>query len=905
MTTSDLERRVAELEAIAEQRTGTADTDGETNRLSRRSLLHGIGLLGLGGYMTGSASADPQGQLGTADRPVRTVYAQRLAGGLTGETPVTSLLGTGLSIDGEQLRADVADATTTGNGAALYAGLDGKTLQFRSLVAGSNVSLSTANGELTVDAEASGGSGEDNTASNVGTGTGVFKQKSGTDLEFKSLVAGANVSLSSGTDTVTVDAVSDTSPWEDPDADDLLEPVSPYLGIDLSGVTGGQVVTPQVVSPWVGTTDATAFELFAGGTRALRLDPDGNSDEVTVVFGHPNNTASAFAATISGGGLDANGNPNVVYDTGGTVGGGKGNQAGSNDGDATTGREATVAGGLVNAASGGKSAVGGGYQNTASADFATIAGGERHTADGQKTFVGGGQGNTNSGYVGVIGGGISNTVSADRSTVAGGENNDVTGKHAFVGGGLYNLVTANFTTIAGGGPSDTANPGTTNNVVYDDYGAISGGGGNQAGTDDGTVNAVYAAIGGGLSNAATTRGATVAGGEENTAKGADQSTVGGGYQNTADAFRATVAGGLANAATDREATVAGGKENSATLGWSTVGGGYRNEARASFATIAGGGPSDTANPSTTNNAVYDNYGTIGGGGNNQAGTNDGTDNDVYATVGGGYGNLASGQDSTVAGGSDNDATGNRAFVGGGNLNVASSAYSVVPGGELNTAGGTHSFAAGRRAKANDAGSFVWADSQNADFASDATVNGSGVTGTDTFHVRAQSGTRFVNSAGTTYIPSNSTGWTTTSTKTAKTNFEPVDTRDVLDGVQSLDITTWEYRTEDGEGAGAEHMGPMAEQFHEHFELGDSDRHINSINVDGVALAAIQGVADRVDKLRATLSEVDESSDDLDAKQAAREDRIEELETELEAKDERIDRLEERLEDVERALGGGV
>src|SRR5690606_2944538 len=43
--------------------------------------------------------------------------------------------------------------------------------------------------------------GESNTASNVGAGVGVYKEKSGVDLRFKSLTSGA-----SGTITVTADA---------------------------------------------------------------------------------------------------------------------------------------------------------------------------------------------------------------------------------------------------------------------------------------------------------------------------------------------------------------------------------------------------------------------------------------------------------------------------------------------------------------------------------------------------------------------------------------------------------------------------------------------------------------------------------------------------------------------------
>lgn len=48
--------------------------------------------------------------------------------------------------------------------------------------------------------------GEVNTASNLGAGEGIFTTKSGVDLPFKSLVAGSNVSLSSDANTVTINA---------------------------------------------------------------------------------------------------------------------------------------------------------------------------------------------------------------------------------------------------------------------------------------------------------------------------------------------------------------------------------------------------------------------------------------------------------------------------------------------------------------------------------------------------------------------------------------------------------------------------------------------------------------------------------------------------------------------------
>lgn len=56
-----------------------------------------------------------------------------------------------------------------------------------------------------VNAKPSGGSGEVNTASNLGTsGVGVFAQKSGADLQFKKLIAGNAITFSTTATDITV-----------------------------------------------------------------------------------------------------------------------------------------------------------------------------------------------------------------------------------------------------------------------------------------------------------------------------------------------------------------------------------------------------------------------------------------------------------------------------------------------------------------------------------------------------------------------------------------------------------------------------------------------------------------------------------------------------------------------------
>jgi hypothetical protein len=104
--------------------------------------------------------------------------------------------------------------------------------------------------------------------------------------------------------------------------------------------------------------------------------------------------------------------------------------------------------------------------------------------------------------------------------------------------------------------------------------------------------------------------------------------------------------------------------------------------------------------------------------------------DDFGTIGGGRGNMAGNNT-----GATTDAIG--ATVGGGEGNTATGSYATVPGGQ-NNAAGAFSMAAGRRAKALNPGSFVWADSTNADFTS--TVD-------NQVAIRAANGMSIANDAG--------------------------------------------------------------------------------------------------------------------------------------------------------------
>lgn len=109
-----------------------------------------------------------------------------------------------------------------------------------------------------------------------------------------------------------------------------------------------------------------------------------------------------------------------------------------------------------------------------------------------------------------------------------------------------------------------------------------------------------------------------------------------------------------------------------------------------------------------------------------------------------------------------------------------------------------------------------------------------------------------------------------SDQSAKHDITGVDPSEVLDRVRKVPISTWRYNDDPG----TLHMGPMAQDFHATFGLGDDPTGISAIDADGVALAAIQGLLEKVD---------------------SQQQRIEALERELATREGRMARRLARLE----------
>jgi hypothetical protein len=414
-------------------------------------------------------------------------------------------------------------------------------------------------------------------------------------------------------------------------------------------------------------------------------------------------------------------------------------------------------------------AVGGGGWNAVNNSYGTVAGGAYNTASGSESAVGGGTGNTASGQYATVPGGRDNAA-AGFTSFAAGRRAQANLDGCFVWGDSTDAdvacTTANqFVARATGGVSfDTgSNPFQINGNTAWHAGNDGAGSGLDADLLDGqhgsyyldatNINAgtlstgrysAYADLGaeGILDNNADTDLLTrlQADGRYWMQDGNSFGAVGrlGTNDNYAleleannsralrlepNATSPNLIGGYSGnwvAASTLGATIAGGGQSGALnrvvdhLG--TVGGGQNNQAGSdngivgdeTFATVAGG----------INNTASSRYATIGGGQSNQAGgtgwntiaggrenTASGVHNTIgggyrnatsenYATVAGGYLNTTSGVASTIAGGSSSTAAGDYATVAGGELSAADGDYGTVGGGHQNSASGGYGTVSG-------------------------------------------------------------------------------------------------------------------------------------------------------------------------------------------------------------------
>lgn len=133
---------------------------------------------------------------------------------------------------------------------------------------------------------------------------------------------------------------------------------------------------------------------------------------------------------------------------------------------------------------------------------------------------------------------------------------------------------------------------------------------------------------------------------------------------------------------------------------------------------------------------------------------------------------------------------------------------------------------------------MWGDSTDSDIAS---TNNNSVT------FRASGGYRLFSNptatAGVSLAP-NATAWSVISDRAVKKDFAAVDGREVLEKLAAVPVQSWHYQWESAEAT--PHLGPVAQAFKAAFYPGRDDQSITTLEFDGVALAAIQGLNQKLE-----------------------------------------------------------
>jgi hypothetical protein len=213
----------------------------------------------------------------------------------------------------------------------------------------------------------------------------------------------------------------------------------------------------------------------------------------------------------------------------------------------------------------------------------------------------------------------------------------------------------------------------------------------------------------------------------------------------------------------------------------------------------------------------------------------------------GFGNIASGDGSTAMG-DDAQAAHDHSFVwsdGAGFSSTAANQFMVHAAGGLQLFGGGLAVSGSSSPNyARDQGVFIESQGTYGSIFAYDYINGN----TLPLRLNAPGGNVGVGTVapthlfqvGNAYCDGNT--WAPSSDRNLKAGFEEVDAQAVLAKVAALPITSWHYTN----AVATPHLGPMAQDFYAAFNVGADDKHITTTDESGVALAAIQGLNEKVE-----------------------------------------------------------
>lgn len=170
---------------------------------------------------------------------------------------------------------EINTASNLGTGDGVFVSKSGVDLQFKSLKAGTNITLTPSGTEILIAAAA--GAGEANTASNLGSGSNVFKAKVGVDLQFRKLNGSGVITVTENANDISVTSSAEANTASNLGAGSGL--FVSKVGVDLqfkSLVAGtGVTLTPSGTEILIDTAGEANTASNLGGGEGLFVSKSG------------------------------------------------------------------------------------------------------------------------------------------------------------------------------------------------------------------------------------------------------------------------------------------------------------------------------------------------------------------------------------------------------------------------------------------------------------------------------------------------------------------------------------------------------------------------------------------------------------------------------------------------------
>lgn len=177
-------------------------------------------------------------------------------------------------------------------------------------------------------------------------------------------------------------------------------------------------------------------------------------------------------------------------------------------------------------------------------------------------------------------------------------------------------------------------------------------------------------------------------------------------------------------------------------------------------------------------------------------------------------------------------------------------------GNYTTVTGQNGVAIGYHAQCLHDGSFIFSDQSDP-------IGFTPTTAANQFMVKASGGFVFYTNAtlttGVTLAPG-AGAWSTLSDRNSKHNIDSINPDEYLEKLDSIDVFTWNYISQD---TSIRHIGPMAQDFYQVFQFGTDSTVINSGDFDGLNLVLLKALYMKMEELNVQEAQLTELNMELE------------------------------------------